>query len=213
MIAMAVFVLCLWLRLEPGFSEWIEILRIEIVYIGPYILIAVSVVVIVASFLGCLSALQENNFLMYIFIGTQVVGFLGYVAGSAVLLDNTTKNSNMQPIVRESMRSLIMNSRYDKGQEILAMIQENIGCCGADGPGDYIDLRKPLPRECRDTVTGNAFFHGCVSELTWFFEEKTAWIAALAMTAAMFHVFHIVMTFVLTRALAKEADETTGYRR
>lgn len=63
-----------------------------------------------------------------------------------------------------------------------------IGCCGADGPRDYLDLKKPLPRECRDTVTGNAFFHGCVEELTWFFEEKCAWIAALAMSAAMFHV-------------------------
>lgn len=41
-------------------------------------------------------------------------------------------------------------------------------------------LRQPLPASCRDTVTGNAFFHGCVDELTWFLEDKSVWIAAIA---------------------------------
>lgn len=63
-----------------------------------------------------------------------------------------------------------------------------IACCGADGPGDYLSLQQPLPSQCRDTVTGNPFFHGCVSELTWFFEQKCAWVAGLAMTVCFFHV-------------------------
>lgn len=41
-------------------------------------------------------------------------------------------------------------------------------------------LRQPLPASCRDTVSGNAFFHGCVDELTWFLEDKSVWIAGLA---------------------------------
>lgn len=63
-----------------------------------------------------------------------------------------------------------------------------IACCGADGPDDYLVLQQPLPTECRDTVTGNPFFHGCVDELTWFFEAKCAWIAALAMLVAFITV-------------------------
>lgn len=63
-----------------------------------------------------------------------------------------------------------------------------IGCCGADGPMDYLQLLKPLPTECRDTVTGNAFFHGCVDELTWFLQDRAGWISALVLTACFIHV-------------------------
>ncbi|GJQ83925.1 hypothetical protein Trydic_g8665 [Trypoxylus dichotomus] len=213
MIATAIFALCMWLRFEPGFQDWIEVLEVQIVYIGPYILMVISAVVMIVSFLGCLSSLQENSLLIYVFIGTQILAFLGFVAGSAVMLNFTTRSSDMQPLIRESMRRLIMNHHYQKGQETLAMIQEHIGCCGADGADDYIALRKPLPAQCRDTVTGNAFFHGCVDELTWFFEEKCAWIAALAMANAMIHVVNAVMSFILTMAIRKEENEAETYRR
>jgi hypothetical protein len=63
-----------------------------------------------------------------------------------------------------------------------------IGCCGADGPNDYIQLLKPLPTECRNTVTGNAFFHGCVDELTWFLEDKAGWLAALTLAVCFINV-------------------------
>ena len=63
-----------------------------------------------------------------------------------------------------------------------------IGCCGADGSNDYIIMRQPLPSTCRDTVTGNAFFHGCVDELTWLLEDKSSWVAGLAMTLAFISV-------------------------
>lgn len=63
-----------------------------------------------------------------------------------------------------------------------------IGCCGADGSHDYITMRQPLPSTCRDTVTGNAFFHGCVDELTWLLEDKSEWVAGLAMTLSFIAV-------------------------
>jgi hypothetical protein len=68
------------------------------------------------------------------------------------------------------------------------MVVTQIGCCGADGPNDYLNLLKPLPTECRNTVTGNAFFHGCVDELTWFLEEKAGWLAALALGVCFINV-------------------------
>lgn len=53
-------------------------------------------------------------------------------------------------------------------------------------------LRQPLPSSCRDTVTGNAFFYGCTDELTWLIEDKSGWIAGLAMSASLIHVCHII---------------------
>lgn len=63
-----------------------------------------------------------------------------------------------------------------------------IGCCGADGPNDYLSLRKALPTECRDTVTGNAFFYGCAEEVTWFLEDKSRWTTNIAISIAALEV-------------------------
>ncbi|KAH0999435.1 hypothetical protein HUJ04_003255, partial [Dendroctonus ponderosae] len=147
------------------------------------------------------------------YIGSQVLAFIILLAGSAVLLDNSARDSSFQPRVRESMRILIMNSQYDDARNTLAMIQEGIACCGADGPGDYLTLQQPIPTECRDTVTGNPFFHGCVDELTWFFEAKCAWIAALAMLVAFITVMNVVVSIVLIQALRKEEEQADTYRK
>lgn len=66
MLMAAVFALCIWLRFEPGFQEWVQILELQIIYIGPYVLIGTSVIALIVSFLGCLSALQENTFTLFI---------------------------------------------------------------------------------------------------------------------------------------------------
>jgi hypothetical protein len=63
-----------------------------------------------------------------------------------------------------------------------------VACCGSEGPNDYLNLRQPLPIECRDTVTGHAFSGGCVDELTWYLEDKSIWAAAMAMSLALIHV-------------------------
>jgi len=57
-------------------------------------------------------------------------------------------------------------------------------------------MRKPLPTECRDTVTGNAFHHGCVEELSWFLEARSGWLAGMAMALCMLHVRDETFSFL-----------------
>ncbi|VVC91722.1 unnamed protein product [Leptidea sinapis] len=87
-----------------------------------------------------------------------------------------------------------------------------IGCCGADGPMDFINLNKPLPSECRDSVTGNAYFHGCVDELTWYLEGKTSWLAGIVLASCMICVVNAVMSLVLVQAVKKEEEESIAYK-
>lgn len=58
---MGLFAFTIWIRVEPGFQEWIDILNIHAYYIGVYILIALSVFVLIVSFLGCCAALVEHG--------------------------------------------------------------------------------------------------------------------------------------------------------
>lgn len=212
-IGAAVFSLCLWLRFETGYQEILTILSANQFYIGIYVLLVSSLVIMVVAFLGCISALQENSVVLLAFIGTQLFCFVILLAGSAVLLDNSARDSKFQPVVRESMRQLIMNAQYDDYKYNLQLIQEGVGCCGADGPDDYLILQQPLPSECRDTVTGNPFFHGCVDEVTWLFETKCAWLAALAMIVAFINVVNAVLAVVLIQALRKEEENSQTYAK
>lgn len=64
------------------------------------------------------------------YIGSQIFAFVILLAGSAVLLDNSARDSNFQPRIRESMRQLIMNAQYEEARSTLAMIQEGVSISG-----------------------------------------------------------------------------------
>lgn len=71
-------------------------------------------------------SLQKNAIFCSQFIATQGIGFVIDVAGAAVLLDYSTLNSSVQPIIRDSMRRLIMSSASPESSAVLKMIQENV---------------------------------------------------------------------------------------
>ncbi|KAG5886202.1 hypothetical protein JTB14_028033 [Gonioctena quinquepunctata] len=50
MIGASIFALCLWMRFEPGIQEWLQKLDAEVFYIGIYVLIFATVVVMIVSF-------------------------------------------------------------------------------------------------------------------------------------------------------------------
>jgi hypothetical protein len=54
------------MNLESGFGEWVEKLEIEEYYTGIYILIAAGVIIIIASFAGCVSAFMEDRVILTI---------------------------------------------------------------------------------------------------------------------------------------------------
>ncbi|XP_043268591.1 tetraspanin-2A [Venturia canescens] len=208
----AMFGMSIWLLVEPGFAEWVDSLDISEFYIGIYVLVVSSIFVMLIAFIGCAAALMEHTMALYTHIGLQGLCFILGLAGSAVLLDYSTYDSKIQPLIRRSMSNLISTSHQEKSAGILRMIQENMGCCGADGPMDYLTLLKPLPTECRDSVTGNAFFHGCIEEFTWFLEARSGWLAGVALALCMFHVILGVLSFVLVQAKQKE-EEAAIFKR
>jgi len=211
LVGIGLFAFSIWIRVEPGFEQWIQILDIYSYYIGVYILLAVSVLVLLTSFLGCCSALMEHGLALLIFTVTQIICFLLAIAGTAILLEHSTYESRIQPMIRHSMNRLIMYSEYEPSTTMLRLIQESVGCCGSDGPNDFLIFRQPLPIECRDTVTGHAFSNGCVDEMTWYLEDKSVWAAAMAMSLALIHVVNAVLAIILMQALRRE--EKVMYRR
>ncbi|XP_033184599.1 tetraspanin 2A isoform X1 [Bombus vancouverensis nearcticus] len=209
LLGSSMFGLCMWLRMDPDFQEWVAFLEIYEFYIGIYILLTASIFIVIITFIGCGVALMEHILGLYVYVGLQLLSYVLGLAGTAVLLDYSTYDSNIQPLIRRSMTSLINNYHDQRSTYILQLIQESIGCCGADGPMDYITLRKPLPTECRNTVTGNAFFYGCVEEISWFLEGRSGWLAGLSLGLCMLHIIIAALSLALIRAIKKEEQSVT----
>lgn len=74
--------MAVWIRAEPGFEEWVQILNIYVYYIGIYILIGAAIIVMVVSFLGCCSALMEHTSALYMVRQIEICvmdhGFMTY---------------------------------------------------------------------------------------------------------------------------------------
>jgi len=202
----ALFVLTVVIRSDPGFEEWIRMLDIYIYYAGIYILIFSSAVVMITGFLGCCASLTESKLGLLVFVGSQAICFLVSIIGTAVLLHHSTFNSGIQPRIHSRMLDLIYHSEYEPYSSTLRLVQENVGCCGADGPNDYMRLRQPLPIECRDTVTGNAYFNGCVDELIWYLEDKSLWVAIIGMSIGLLHIINLVLGVIFIQATKREEE-------
>jgi hypothetical protein len=59
-------------------------------------------------------------------VGVQVIIFIIGAAGAAVLLDYSTYDSQIQPLIRARMRYLISESHNEHAASVLRMIQETV---------------------------------------------------------------------------------------
>lgn len=59
------FGLSVWLRAESGFQDFVDYLDIDEFYIGVYLLIFTSVIVMIIAFVGCGAALMEYIMALY----------------------------------------------------------------------------------------------------------------------------------------------------
>lgn len=66
LLGSSMFGLCMWLRLDSNFQEWVNFLEIYEFYIGIYILLAASIFIVVITFIGCGVALMEHILGLYI---------------------------------------------------------------------------------------------------------------------------------------------------
>lgn len=195
-IALANFSICLWIRFDLDFAEWV-------VEIGWYTYWNAMYVVMVAMLLHTLNSLllyyatiTESTSLLIVNMILRVLIWCVTLAGAIVICLYGVEESKM--LTRE-LHEVFMNMIHkwdedERASRAMKQIQEYIGCCGASGNrDDYIRVRKVVPPECRHPVTGNNYRFNCAQTVAWWLEPWTCTLAGLSLffTASDFFVLYV----------------------
>lgn len=212
LLAIAIFALGLWARYEWDFKHFIYELHLEAFWTGIYILIVTSGIVMVISFFGCCGAIMENPTLLGIYAILLILCFLLELAGVATVLSFGTLWSGVTWWLRTRFYELIYNSDYNAREaRILRIIQEEVGCCGSYSSLDYINVNKIVPFECRDKATGNEYLDGCYIRFSRFLEERSGWIAGVALLLIVLQLIGIIASCGMRSTLKKLDKEGKMY--
>ncbi|XP_023343800.1 tetraspanin-2A [Eurytemora carolleeae] len=196
LIALANFSICIWIRFDLDFWEWIIEIGWYSYWNAMYVVMIGMVLTALNSALMCYSVMSESRGLMLLSVVLRLIIWCVVLAGAVVICIYGVEESDL--LVRELdliFRNLINKWDEDpRASRILRMIQEYVGCCGASGNrDDYFNVRKVIPMECRHPVTGNNYLHGCPQTLAWWLEPWTATLSALSL---LFTLTDIPMIFL-----------------
>lgn len=202
-IGMATFSLCMWIRFDLDFWEWVIEIDWYSYWYATYLIMIAMVGVVINSVLGVWSVVQENTGLML--ANSIILGILMIFEFSGAITICIYGVEESKILIRE-LNEVFIDLVYKWDQDprasrILRQIFEYVGCCGADGSDDFIKAKKPVPFECRDLVTGNEYAYGCRQALAWWLEPWTATLAGICTFLIVAGVVGIIFNRKLRSAL------------
>ncbi|CAG7831132.1 unnamed protein product [Allacma fusca] len=208
-----IFALSIWMRLENEVRDWVQELGMYQYWNGLYILMAAGIIIVLISFCGCCGTIAGSPALL----GTSAVLILLAVilelAGGIYILVNGTEASKLTPYLEKTFNKLILDSNYNPRVNLaLQAIQEKVGCCGSVNYQDYDRARLPISDYCRDALTGNVYQDGCVKKFSNFIEQRTGWIAGIALFIVALQIILVVLTFMRCRE-AQSDDGDLGRKK
>lgn len=197
----------LFILLETDFRRWIHDLGLEHYWTGVYILLVAGALTMLQTFFGLLGAYQKKRTMLLIFAVSLVICIVLEITGATYLLKNGIRFSAIEVWLKDRFLELISQSDYnDSSKRTMSIIQEWVGCCGADGVYDYVNWNKVIPNTCFDPINGNAWYRpaygyvGCVRGFTFYIESRTGWMAGLALCLAFFQLFALAASLMLSMA-------------
>jgi len=212
-LGLLVFILAFWFRFEGQVRTWVGDLGMNQYWTGLYILMAASSVIILISICGCTGALTANSCLLATSAFLVLLAIILELSGGIFMLVHGTHNSKLTPWLEKRFIILIRDSNYnDKANDLLNVVQENVGCCGSYNYQDFDRSRLAIPESCRDKVSGNVYQDGCVKKFSYFIEKRAGWIAGIALFIGFLQIILVCLTFVYWKRI-RDDDEGDGYKK
>ncbi|XP_057323195.1 CD9 antigen-like [Microplitis mediator] len=105
-------------------------------YAGLYITLVAGALLLIVAFLGCCGAFRESQCMLVGFFSCLLVVVVTQIAAGAWLYTNRDR---IEPLVKTSFMSTVKNEygEIEDRTRTVDSIQENLQCCGANGPSDW----------------------------------------------------------------------------
>lgn len=198
LLSLTGFAICIWIRFDLDFWEWVEEIQWYTYWNCMYVVMFGTLLKAFVLALGGWSILQEQETLLLVATGLHFPLFVLHVVGAAFICVYGVEESKVLiSELHDVFLVLVYNWDTDpRASRILRIIQEYVGCCGASGGDDYLNVYKEIPVECRHPITGCEWGEGCEQAFAWWLES---WTVPLAGISCVLAVSDVIMVYLYLR--------------
>lgn len=195
-VAISTFSVCIWIRFDLDFSEWITEIGWYSYWNAVYVVMVAMLLAAVGAAVSAYAAIINSRALLWVSLFLMIITWMVEFGGAIIVsLYGFEESRILTSDLREVFMGLVYKVDTDhRAARVLNMVQEYVGCCGAIGSEDYINARKAVPMECRDPVRGVEYRYGCAQKFAWWLEPWTATLAGVSVTFLVVHILLLVLT-------------------
>jgi len=202
LVALANFSVCIWIRFDLDFSEWIIEIGWYSYFNAVYVVMVAMLFAVVGGAVSGYAAIVNSRCMLWTSMALLVLTWILEFGGAIIIsLYGFEESHVLINDLRQVFFRLINEVDNNwRAARVLNMVQEYVGCCGAIGSEDYIAVHKPVPMECRDPVRGVEYRYGCSQKFAWWLEP---WTATLAGICVGFLVAHVIVAVLTARLISQ----------
>jgi hypothetical protein len=202
-IALATFGICLWIRFDLDFQQWVRGMHWYSYWYCMYVIMFAMVFTVLNTLLHAYGILSDSTaalgFTQFFHVVLMIIQFVGAVV---ICVYGVEESDVLYKELHATFLGLIYRMDYDpSATRALRMVQEFVHCCGARGSEDYTRAHKPVPMECRNQVTGKEYRYGCAQQMAWWLEPWTSYLAAACLALILLHVAQMIITSKVVRKI------------
>lgn len=197
LIGLANFSICIWIRFDLDFWEWVEEIDWYSYWNAMYVVMIAMILHAVNSMLSAYATYSQSRALLITSVILRVIVWFVTLAGIIVICLYGVEESKLLIKELDQVFKRLIHSWDDneRASRIMIQIQEYVGCCGARRNYlDYINVHKAVPESCRHPVSGNRYRYGCPQTVAWWLEPWTSTLAGVSLGFCMLDFMVIYIT-------------------
>lgn len=195
---------------------------------APNLLIAVGLIVLLVSFLGCCGAVKENHCMIVSYIALLILIFILELSGG---IAGYVCRDKVEAVLTEKLTESMTNYGDPNATVVTKLwdtIQFQFECCGAESYKDWLKppaakttnaTNLPLsccplasgygPFVCNSTSDPSMYLHGCTEKFGEFVRDKAVVIGSTGITIALIQLVGILMACRLASSMRRAVNELT----
>ncbi|KAH9522502.1 23 kDa integral membrane protein [Dermatophagoides farinae] len=203
--------ICIWIRSDSALWAYGDNMDIYRYYQATYICLAISALILVMAFLGCLGAAHEFKYLMFFYCIMSGILIILEIA-AAVLVWRIPGGDALQYHLGHEFKWHMEQRLYNtKSRQFLDLIQLKLECCGAETMLDYRKMYQDIPASCNSPRTNNINIRSCAEMLRRYLEKRGGAVGGIVCSLILVEFGSLLFSFLLLRQSEEYKNDMKQY--